>query len=68
MEGCKYAVLRITEPFADPFERIPLGWKQLAGWVNSKGYKASCDSERYWLEEKLELGDSVFMDLYFPIA
>ncbi|WP_310831732.1 helix-turn-helix domain-containing protein [Paenibacillus pedocola] len=67
VEGCKYAVLRITEPMIDPFERIPLGWKKLAGWVNSKGYKTSCDHERFWLEEKLEVGDSVYMDLYFPI-
>lgn len=67
VEGCKYAVLRITEPFADPFERIPLGWKRLAAWVHSKGYQTSCNHERFWLEEKLEHGNSTFMDLYFPI-
>lgn len=67
VEGCKYAVLRITEPMVNPFERIPLGWKKLAEWVNSRGYKTSCDKERFWLEEKLEIGGSVYMDLYFPI-
>lgn len=67
VEDCKYAILRITEPMVDPFERIPLGWKKLAGWVNSRGYKTSCDQERFWLEEKLEIDGSVYMDLYFPI-
>ncbi|WP_162551050.1 AraC family transcriptional regulator [Paenibacillus tepidiphilus] len=67
IEGCKYASLRITDPFADPFVRIPLGWRQLAGWVNSRGYQASCDQERYWLEEVLECGDGTVMELYFPI-
>ncbi|WP_081965702.1 helix-turn-helix domain-containing protein [Paenibacillus sp. FSL H7-0357] len=67
VEGCRYAILRITEPFADPFERIPLGWKKLAAWVNSRGYQTACDKERYWLEEVQELGQSVVMDLYFPI-
>lgn len=67
VEGCKYAMLRITEPFVDPFERIPRGWQQLAAWVNSRGYHTGCGKERYWLEEKLELQDAVVMDLYFPI-
>lgn len=67
VEGCRYAVLRITEPFTDPFERIPLGWKKLAAWVNSRGYKNDCNKERYWLEEVQEPGEFVVMDLYFPI-
>lgn len=67
IEGCKYAILRITEPFVDPFERIPAGWRTLAGWVNSRGYKASCDKERYWLEEKIEIDGKTYMDVYFPI-
>ncbi|WP_249898509.1 helix-turn-helix domain-containing protein [Paenibacillus sp. PK3_47] len=67
IKGCNYAVLRVTEPYINPFERIPLGWKKLAGWVNSRGYKTSCDQERFWLEEELVMGGSVYMDLYFPI-
>ncbi|MHA6531229.1 AraC family transcriptional regulator [Paenibacillus sp. BAC0078] len=67
VESCKYAMLRITEPMVDPFERIPLGWKKLADWVNSRGYKTSCEQERFWLEEEFKNGESVYMDLYFPI-
>ncbi|MCX8129415.1 MAG: hypothetical protein N3I35_04860 [Clostridia bacterium] len=29
VEGCKYAVLRITNPFSNPFDTIPRGWKTL---------------------------------------
>ena len=67
VEGCKYAILRITDPFANPFERIPAGWKQLVAWVDSKGYKTSRDRERYWLEEVVEVDGKVYMDVYFPI-
>jgi AraC family transcriptional regulator len=67
VEGCKYAVLRITDPFADPFERIPSGWKKLVAWINEKGYKTSCDKERYWPEEVIEVDGLTYMDIYFPI-
>lgn len=67
VEEGKYAILRITDPFIDPFERIPLGWKKLAGWVNSKGYKSTCSKERYWLEEVLETDGTTVMDIYFPV-
>ncbi len=67
VEGCKYAVLRITDPFSNPFDTIPRGWKTLVDWVNDKGYKASCDKERYWLEEELEIDGVTYMDIYFPI-
>ncbi|NMM52919.1 effector binding domain-containing protein [Paenibacillus aquistagni] len=67
VEGCKYAILRITDPMNDPFERIPMGWKKLADWVNSKGFKTSSDNERHWFEEVLEIDRVVYMDLYFPI-
>ncbi|WNS45820.1 helix-turn-helix domain-containing protein [Paenibacillus sp. MMS20-IR301] len=67
VQSCKYAVLRITEPFIDPFERIPLGWNKLVSWVNSKGYETSCEQERYWPEEVLVIDGVTFMDLYFPI-
>ncbi len=67
VEECKYAVLRIMNPFSDPFDAIPKGWKKLVEWVNSKGYKASCDKERYWLEEVIEIDGVTYMDVYFPI-
>lgn len=67
IEGSTYAILRITDPMADPFERIPNGWKQLADWVNGNGYATSRDHERYWLEEVVEMQGVVYMDIYFPI-
>ncbi len=66
--GCQYAVLRITDPFANPFQSIPLGWRTLANWVDEKGYKTSCNQQRYWLEEVVEIDGVTFMDLYFPIS
>lgn len=66
-----YAVLRITNPFSNPFEAIPAGWSKLAEWVNEEGYapdfKAECRKERYWLEEKFEEDGVTYMTLYFPV-
>lgn len=67
VEECKYAVLRITNPFSNPFDTIPKGWKMLVDWVNSKGFKASCDKELYWLEEVIEIDGVTYMDIFFPI-
>lgn len=30
IDECQYAILRITNPFSNPFEVIPAGWKKLA--------------------------------------
>lgn len=68
IEGCKYAVLRITDPFSDAFEVIPKGWRTLMEWVNSKGYKGVCHKERYWLEEVIEQDGTTYMDIYFPVS
>jgi AraC family transcriptional regulator len=68
IEGCKYVVLRITDPFSEPFDVIPKGWKTLMEWVDSKGYSKICDKERYWLEEVIEKDGSTYMDIYFPIS
>lgn len=67
-----YAILRITNPFSNPFEAIPAGWKQLAKWVDLKGYDPDCSAkyykEKYWLEEKLQEEGITYMDLYFPLS
>lgn len=68
VEGCKYAVLRITDPFSDPFDVIPKGWKTLMEWVHRQGYPCNCDKERYWLEEVIEKDGVTFMDIYFPVS
>lgn len=68
VEGCKYAVLRITDPFSDPFGLIPNGWRKLVDWVNGKGYKPVCNRERYWLEEVITENGITYMDVFFPIS
>ncbi len=70
IDGCNYATLRITNPFSNPFEVIPAGWKRLAEWVSSNGYMHNSSKgcrEKYWLEEKLEENGITYMDLYFPL-
>lgn len=63
----EYAVLRITEPFTNPFETIPTGWKKLNEWVMNGEYKTTCWNNRYCLEEVIHDGDKTYMDLYFPV-
>lgn len=67
IEGCEYAILRITNPFSNPFEVIPAGWKKLMDWVNRNGYCEPCNRERYCLEEEFEEDEVTYMDLYTPI-
>jgi AraC family transcriptional regulator len=71
IDKCNYAVLRITNPFSNPFQAIPGGWNKLVEWVSSKGYesdcRAECYKEKYWLEEKLEENGITYMDVYFPL-
>ncbi|BCN31881.1 AraC family transcriptional regulator [Anaeromicropila herbilytica] len=71
IEECEYAILRITNPFSNPFEVIPAGWSRLAEWVRLNDYMPDCKSkgnkEKYWLEEKVEENGVTYMDLYFPL-
>ena len=67
VEGCKYAVLRITDPFADPFERIPGGWRRLVEWVEAKDYGFACHNQRYCLEEVIEENGTTYMDVFLPV-
>lgn len=72
IDECDYAILRITNPFSNPFEVIPHGWRKLAEWVRLNGYMPDCskgkaDKERYWLEEKLIEDSVTYLDLYFPL-
>lgn len=70
IEKCDYAVLRITNPFSNPFESIPAGWNKLVEWINAHECelaKNECNEERYWLEEKIQENGIIYMDLYFPI-
>ncbi|MDP3488187.1 MAG: effector binding domain-containing protein, partial [Bacillota bacterium] len=68
IEECKYAVLRITDPFADPFDRIPQAWNRLVEWVSNLEHKHECCQQKYCLEEVIEVDGITYMDLFLPIS
>jgi predicted transcriptional regulator YdeE len=67
IDADEYAVLRIVNPFNDPFNSIPNGWKMLRDWVMNGEYKTTCFNNRYWLEEVIQDGNNTYMDIYFPV-
>lgn len=67
IDGDEYAVLQITEPFSDPFEKIPNGWKRLGDWVMKTEFKTTNFQNRYWLEEVVQDKNGTYMDIYFPV-
>ena len=64
-----YALMRIAEPFAAPFERIGNGWRILVGEaIKLRSDEECCDLDgRYCLEEVIIEGEATYMDLYLPI-
>lgn len=66
----RYAALRITQPFVDPFERIPAGWRHLVSWLEDHDFKAHdftfCQKANC-LEEVKTVGEETVMDIYIPI-
>ena len=66
--GNEYAVLRIADPFSEPFERIGMGWKRLRDWCLAHENVPATSQDRYWLEEVVKGDDgNMHMDCYFPI-
>lgn len=69
--SCRYAKLRIEDPFSDPYERIGGGWRRLLRWMEKHDFKASgivkCDNA-YCLEEISEVNELIVMDIYVPVA
>lgn len=67
----RYVALRITDPFADPFERIPTGWKALVRWLedNDAMKKAKGNADAFpCLEEVIEIDGVTYMDIFIPIG
>jgi AraC family transcriptional regulator len=67
---CRYASLRITNPFEDPFTRIPAGWKALIGWLETNEFKEHKNPNTfngYCLEEVTEENGIIYMDIYIPV-
>lgn len=65
IEKSKYAVLRITDPFSDPFTKIPNGWRKLVEQFNH--YQSTYNKNGYCLEEIVEENGITYMDIFLPI-
>lgn len=66
----RYASLRITDPFTEPFIRIPAGWKALVGWLekNEVCHNNEVDTfDGYCLEEVIEKEGKTSMDIFIPV-
>lgn len=66
----RYVNIRITDPFANPMERIPLGWKSLVKWLESNDYNHEDFEHKSCLnclEEIVEVDGITYMDLFIPI-
>lgn len=62
----KYLMLTITEPFIDPWDRIPNGWKKL--WAAVEEHHTF--KENFIIcgfEEKIDTLAGTYMNLYIPI-
>ncbi len=64
--GGLYAVMKVSDPFTDPWEVIPTGWQRLAGWADaSPAYEIG---SHQWLEEHVEtVEEGTYLDLYLPL-
>lgn len=69
--SCRYAKLRIEDPFIDPIERIGGGWRRLVGWLEKHDFKDAgivrCDNA-YCLEEVKAINGTIVIDIYVPVA
>ncbi len=64
--GGLYAVMKVSDPFSDPFAVIPAGWQRLAQWAEaSREYQIG---RHQWLEEHIETAEGTCLDLYLPIS
>ena len=68
--ACRYAVLRVRDPFAAPFERIPAGWRSLVQWLEQQPLSdpalRGCPAAQC-LEEVRDFDGIQVMDLYLPV-
>ena len=66
----RYATLRISDPFSDPFVRIGTGWQALVSWLQEHDFQANdyqpCLNANCLEEVKL-INDQPVMDIYIPV-
>jgi len=68
IEAGEYAVMQITEPFVNPFERIPGGWQKLSDYLQIDDCRTIQADGRYWMEEVFVIDGVTFMNIYFPLT
>ncbi len=61
--GGEYLSLRITDPFADPFTKIPDAWQHLVRHIKSNNIKADYCGLGGCLEEVIETDGKTYMDI-----
>lgn len=64
--SANYMTLTITEPFVDPFERIPNAWKALIDYLKTD-YDYSDNPSLSCLENVYEDNNKTYMTIYAPI-
>lgn len=67
IETGMYAAIRVTDPFSNPFEKIPTGYQMLMKHVEALPDKALEWENRVCFEEVIEQGGTTYMDIYVPI-
>jgi len=64
--GGLYAVMKVTDPFSNPFEVIPAGWKRLVEWARTSTEYVI--GEHQHLEEPVGTKEDLCLNLYLPIT
>jgi len=64
--GGIYAVMRIDDPFTNPFEVIPGGWNRLVGWVKTSDEYGF--GKHQYLEEHVEGKGGACLDIHLPVV
>lgn len=65
----EYAVITVTEPFVQPFERIPTGYKHIMEFLQANNFKdKQCDDILGCFEHEYEENGVYYMDIYVHAA
>ncbi len=67
IETGEYATIRVTDPFSNPFEKIPMGYEKLMSHVEGLPDKALIWENRVCFEEVIEIDGITYMDIYVPV-
>ncbi len=65
--GYRYVSLTITDPFADPFQRIPDGWKTLVAWMEENRIESTTPHNAACLEHVYEADGRTYMRIMIPV-